>query len=117
SRSAEGQALVPTTVTAAAVCGGIQAQETFKLLHGTGAPGGTAFLYHGQALRAMRVRLARRPDCLAHTPIDVPIVGLEADSRSLTLGGLLREARRHLGDRPRIHLDRQLLLRYVCPEC
>jgi len=59
---------VPTTVSTAAVIGGILAQEAVRYLCGWRIQSGEAIVYNGLALAMHRAALSRNPDCPYHLP-------------------------------------------------
>ncbi len=107
---------VPTVITSAAIIAGVQTQEVVKLIHGIPVVPGSAFLYNGVVGRSEHVTLARRPGCGAHEAC-AEVVEVQSSVKGLTLGGLLQVAQERLGGNAYLHLDRELLLRWVCAVC
>ena len=116
--TADGQP-VPTTVTTAAVIGGLLAQETARCLCGWPVYAGEAAVYNGLALTMHRTALVRDPACPYHAPYR-DVVELDERAAALTARALLRRAAADLGTPagpPILELGRDFLLAFHCPAC
>jgi adenylyltransferase/sulfurtransferase len=107
---------VPTTVSTAAVIGGILAQEIARYLCGWDVYAGEAAVYNGLALTMHRTALSRDPNCPYHTPYR-DVVELEAGVGTLSGAELLARAEIDLGAGAILELGRDFLLGFRCPRC
>jgi adenylyltransferase/sulfurtransferase len=107
---------VPTTVSTAAVIGGLLAQETARYLCGWDVHVGQAAVYNGLSLTMHRTTLSRDPDCPNHTPYR-DVIELDAGAADLTGHALLERARADLGASAIVELGRDVLLDFHCPHC
>lgn len=107
---------VPSTVSTAAVIGGMLAQETARYLCGLEIHEGQAAVYNGLTLTMHRTELGRDPHCPYHTPYgDVIELGRRVDE--MTASELLGRAESDLGGRAILELGRDFLLGFRCPGC
>lgn len=60
------QGKVPTAPTIASIIGGLQAQETLKLIHGLPTDAGSALVFNGAANQFYKTQYPLRDDCLSH---------------------------------------------------
>lgn len=111
------QGKVPTTPTAASIIGGVQAQETLKLIQGLEVQPGTSFVFNGLTNDSYTTRLPVKKDCESHDTLDeiIEIPGARTDST--TAAGLMEVARRHLGPGARLMLGYDLLTGWRCRNC
>ncbi len=108
---------VPTTPTAAAIIGGIQAQEALKLIHGMEVQPGVSFIFNGLTNDAYSTRLPIKDDCLSHDSLDEIITLPDAHAATTTLADLLEIARTRLGKNARLFLGYDLVVALHCKHC
>ncbi len=107
---------VPTSPTIASIIGGLQVQESLKLLHGLPVSAGEALVCNGEANHFYKTAFQRRDDCLSHETYPDP-VELPLSAGSNTAEELFAAARSHLayhGD-VALLLDRDLVVSLDCP--
>lgn len=108
---------VPTVPTIASLIGGLQAQETLKLIHGLPVAGGEAFVFNGVVSQSYRTRFPRREDCLSHETYPPP-VALPLQAARHTAAELFAAAEPHLQTANlQLSLDRDLVVSLACPGC
>ncbi len=106
----------PTTPTISSIIAGVQCQEAVKLLHGLETIKGKGWVFNGFSTEAYTVEFQRKEDCYSHETLD-EIIPLDAKAATITVGGLLAEARRRLGPAAELELARDVLEKLVCPKC
>jgi adenylyltransferase/sulfurtransferase len=111
-----GERRVPTTVSTAAVIGGLLAQETARYLCGWEVHAGQAAVYNGVAWTMHLTTLSRDLGCPYHEPYR-DVIELQAGAADLTGAALLSQAREDLGDAAILELGRDFLLGFRCPSC
>ena len=107
---------VPTTVTTAAVIGGMLAQETVRYLCKWDIRSGEAAVYNGVTLTMHHAALPRNPECPYHLPYQ-GIVELDYSTNKVTAGELLELAEAALGKPAVLELGRDLLVQLFCHSC
>jgi len=107
---------VPTTVSTAAVIGGLLAQETARYLCGWDVHAGQAAVYNGLSLTMHRTTLSRDLDCPYHIPYR-NVIELDARAANMTGHALLERARADLGADVIVELGRDVLLDFHCVQC
>jgi molybdopterin/thiamine biosynthesis adenylyltransferase/predicted RNA-binding Zn-ribbon protein involved in translation (DUF1610 family) len=112
----DGERHTPTTVSTAAVIGGLLAQETARYLCGWEVHAGQAAVYNGLALTMHRTTLSRDPDCPYHTSYR-DVIELDARAAGLTGSALLKRAETDLSAGAILELGRDFLLDFRCPNC
>lgn len=111
------QGKVPTTPTSASIVAAFQTQEALKLLHQMEVQPGKALMINGLTNDIYTTEYPVKEDCLSHATLE-PIVELPAaTAASSTVGDLLSEARRRLGDEAVIEFDSELVTALLCPGC
>jgi adenylyltransferase/sulfurtransferase len=105
---------VATTPTIASIIGGVQAQETLKLLHGLPVDPGRALVFNGLTNETYTTTYPFHDDCLSHVSC-APIVECP-DLRSATtsVGEMLERVRRQLGADAVLELGFDLLVDFDC---
>jgi molybdopterin/thiamine biosynthesis adenylyltransferase len=111
------QGKVPTTPTAAAIVGGVQAQEALKILHGLPVEPGVSLVFNGLTNDYYKTRLPVREDCLSHASLDEIVELPEATAESSTLAQLLAVARSKLGSQASLSLGFDLVISLYCRHC
>lgn len=108
---------VPTTISTAAIIGGLLAQEAARYLCGLPIHAGEAAVYDGPALTMHRAALSRDPACPYHQAY-ADVAGLpQARAATLTGAALLARARADLGADAVLELGRDFLLAFACRAC
>lgn len=110
---------VATTPTIASIIGGIQVQETVKLLHADRelpTLSGSGFVYNGLTNDGYVVQYQRREDCPAHEQM-FDIVELPRSVSDLTGAEALELARAEVGPRAVIEFERELCTHLHCAQC
>lgn len=108
---------VPTTATSASVIAGMQVQEAVKLLHRDRVDAsfaGRGVAYNGLTHDSYVVTYARREECLSHDSYE--LAGAE-HAGERTVGELLADAARELGDGAVLDLERELVTHMRCAAC
>lgn len=116
SREQLQEGRVPTTPTTASVIAAIQVQEAIKLLHGLETIAGKGFIFNGLTAESYVVSYARKPDCFAHDRC-IRLEKLGAGVADVTLGELLKRARKDLGAESVLGLTRDLVTALNCEVC
>lgn len=107
---------VPTTPTIASIIGGIQSQETLKLLHGMPVEAGKVIHFNGMTNEVHTSAYLPDQDCESHWTFG-EIVELSRRAQDTTLREVLETARNDLGQEAVIELDQELILSLECPSC
>jgi adenylyltransferase/sulfurtransferase len=107
---------VPTTPTIASIIGGIQSQETLKLLHGMPVESGKVTHFNGMTNEVHTSAYLPDPDCESHWSFG-EITELPRRAQDTTLREVLEIARGDLGPEAVIELDQELVLSLECPTC
>jgi molybdopterin-synthase adenylyltransferase len=106
---------VPTAPTIASMMGALQVQEALKIIHGLPVAAGSALVFNGVSNQFYSTKLPFREDCLSHetypAPIELPL------GHAQTVAELFAAARRTLGGRLTLVLDRDLVTGIDCPRC
>lgn len=116
AESVDGERHVPTTVSTAAVIGGLLAQETARYLCGWDVHEGQAAVYNGLTLTMHRTTLSRDPDCPYHHAYQ-DVIELDARATDLTGIAFLERAEADLGADAILELGRDFLLGFDCSNC
>jgi hypothetical protein len=106
----------PTTVTTAAVIGGLLAQEVARYLCGWDVRGGEAIVFNGLRMSMHRAELRRDPQCPYHNPYR-HVIELDQRAGEMTGTQLLQRAAADLGRATIIELGRDFLLGFHCRRC
>ncbi|MDX6696081.1 MAG: sulfur-carrier protein adenylyltransferase/sulfurtransferase [Blastocatellia bacterium] len=113
----EGAArVVPTTISIAALIGGLLAQEAARYLCGWEIQGGEALVYNGLKLSLHRSALARDSQCPYHEPY-AGVKELQARAASATALDLLRIFEPEAAGSLSLELGRDFLLSFRCSSC
>ena len=108
---------VPTTPTISSIIAGLQVQEAVKLIHGLPTLSGKGFIFEGMNHSSYVVEYTPNADCMSHYSLP-RIVHLAEASGDLTLDDLLNRARADLGSPDvGVEFSRDVLQKFVCPEC
>jgi len=108
---------MPTTVSTAAIIGGMLAQEAVRFLSRWTTPMGQAIVYNGQMLTLHQATLPRDPACPYHTPY-TDVTQLAASAAILTVRELLTHATADTGTMaPLLSLGRDFITAFLCPQC
>jgi molybdopterin/thiamine biosynthesis adenylyltransferase len=116
---------VPTAPTIASVIGGVQTQESLKVIHGLSVDAGSAWVYNGVTNQSYRTGFQRRDDCLSHEVygqiIDVPLAAATGSADDL-MGQLRKQLADDASDANRasagqLMLDHDLVLSFDCDAC
>jgi molybdopterin/thiamine biosynthesis adenylyltransferase len=107
---------VATTVSTAAVIGGLLAQEAVRYLCKWEVFDGEATVYNGLTLNMHRATMSRAPECPYHRPYK-DVRELERQADEITGIELLRQAEADLGQPAILELGRDFLLGLHCPGC
>ena len=107
---------VPTTPTIASIIGGIQSQETLKLINGMPVEPGKVIHYNGMVNEMHTTAYVAREDCESHWTYG-EVTELPAGAERTTLEDMLRIARADLGPEAIIELDQELITSLKCPTC
>lgn len=107
----------PTTAISASIVAAMQVNEAVKLLLGQPVKAGYEIGYDGRNYLYRLTKLRRREDCFSHDPIPKRHLVSLPEGRAATMTGrqLLRKVRRDLGKEAYVELDREVILRMVCP--
>lgn len=111
---AEGK--IPTTPTSSSIIAGIQVQEMLKLLHSDrGLPtlAGKGYVFNGLTHDSYVVTYQEKADCMSHDTYE-DIVEKPWSVRTTTLGALLAEIRKDLGEGAVLDLDREIATTARC---
>lgn len=106
----------PTTPTISSIIAGVQCQEAVKFLHGLETIKGKGWVFNGLSTDSYLIEYQRKETCYSHETID-EIIPLPAGVRSMTVRGLLSQARRTIGPGAELELARDMLEKLVCPAC
>ena len=106
----------PTTPTISSIIAGVQCQEAVKLLHGLPTISGKGWVFNGLSTDSYQVEFQRKDTCYSHETLET-IIPLEAGAGTMTVAGLLAEARKTLGPSAELELARDVLEKLVCPRC
>jgi molybdopterin/thiamine biosynthesis adenylyltransferase len=108
---------VPTTPTISSIIGGVQAQETLKLLHGLPVEAGKVLHFNGLTNEVHTTAYVQQEDCESHwTYGDVTeLTGYTA--AGTTLAEMLRRVREDLGPETVLELDQEIVLSLECRAC
>ncbi|HEY0406342.1 MAG TPA: ThiF family adenylyltransferase [Pyrinomonadaceae bacterium] len=116
-RVEEGAArLVPTTISIAAIIGGLLSQEAARYLCGWEIQGSEAVVYNGLRCSLHRSTLPRDPQCPYHMPY-AQVNELEARAASATALDVLRRVEPELQGACSLELGRDFLLGFRCSGC
>lgn len=107
---------VPTTPTSASVIAGIECQEAIKLLHGLEVLESKGFIFNGVTHDSYVIHYQRKQDCLSHETYG-HIRKLHKGVATTTLGELLLEVKRELGDKAIIEFNNDMIEALECPHC
>lgn len=107
---------VATTVSTAAIIGGMLAQEAARYLCKWEVFGGNAMVYNGLMFNIHRATLSRDPQCPYHSPYE-KVHELERNVNEMTGGELLKLAEAELGQPSILELGRDFLLGLHCSGC
>ena len=107
------QGRVPTTPTIASIIGGLQVQETLKLIHGHEVTGGSGLIFNGLTNEFLPANFSLNEKCLNHNPLK-PIISTGSGAADITFGEILHLAEEKLGSEAYIHLDFNLVSRASC---
>jgi adenylyltransferase/sulfurtransferase len=107
---------VPTTISTAAMIGGLLAQEAARYLCGREIQGGEALVYNGLKLSLHRSTLPRSPQCPYHEPY-ANVSELSASAASTTALDVLRRAESESLEACSLELGRDFLLGFRCAVC
>jgi adenylyltransferase/sulfurtransferase len=107
---------VPTTISIAALIGGLLAQETARYLCGWEILGGEALVYNGLKLSLHRSALARDPQCAYHEPYE-GVTELQRGVMNTTARDVLQLAEQELHGSCVLELGRDFLLGLRCSNC
>jgi len=107
---------VPTTPTIASIIGGIQSQETLKLLHGMPVEAGKVTHFNGMTNEVHTSAYLPDQDCESHWTFS-EITELPRRAQDTTLQEMLEAARADLGSEAVIELDQELVLSLECLSC
>lgn len=111
---AEGK--IPTTPTSSSVIAGIQVQEMLKLLHrdrNLPTLAGKGYVFNGLTHDSYVVEYQEKPDCMSHDTYE-RIIEKPWSARCVTLGQVLAEIRKELGDKAVLDLERDIATRARC---
>jgi adenylyltransferase/sulfurtransferase len=106
----------PTTPTVSSIVAGVQTQEAVKLLHGLDVIAGRGWVFNGLSAEAYHVEYQRKDSCYSHDALD-EVIALPARADTMTVAGLLEEAKRRLGPGAELEFGRDVLEKLVCPKC
>lgn len=107
---------IPTTPTSSSIIAGIQVQEMLKLLHADRhlpTLAGKGYVFNGLTHDSYVVEYQEKPDCMSHD-IYEDIQEEPWSVFDLSLGDLLTNVRRDLGENAVIELDRDIATEAVC---
>lgn len=107
---------VPTTISIAALIGGLLAQETARYLCGWETRGGEALVYNGLKLSLHRSALARDPRCSYHEPYE-GVTELQRSVKNTTVQDVLEVAEQELHGSCILELGRDFLPGFSCSNC
>jgi adenylyltransferase/sulfurtransferase len=108
---------VPTTPTAAAIIGGVQTQETLKIINHLEVQAGSSFIFNGLTNDCYVTRLPEREDCLSHSSLDEIIELTSARAATTTVRQMVEETRKQFGPNARLSLGFDLLTGWRCRRC
>jgi molybdopterin/thiamine biosynthesis adenylyltransferase len=116
SRSEMEGGMRPTTPTISSIIAGVQCQEAVKLLHGLPTIGGAGWYFDGVNTEGFITEYQRRSECYSHDPLE-SVVELPFGVADISVGDMLRQARRLLGPDAELEMARDVLEKLVCPNC
>jgi adenylyltransferase/sulfurtransferase len=108
--------ITPTTISIAAIIGGLLAQEAAQFLCGLEIQGGEALVYNGLKRSLHRSTLARDAQCPYHEPY-AGVQELEMQAASATVSDILRGVEPELAGACSLELGRDFLLSFRCSSC
>lgn len=107
---------VPTTPTSASVIAGMQCQEAVKLLHGLEVLESKGYMFNGLTLDSYVISYPRKEDCFSHeTYGEIRKIGKSVTIT--TLGELLSEVKKELGNDAIIEFNNEILYTLECSNC
>ncbi len=113
------QGRVPTAPTIASIIGGVQVQETLKLLHGLPVAEGAAIVFNGMNNSVYQTQYPLKKDCLSHEAYDdIVEIDFDIESSAQSLFDRLKQLNafseeEHL----RLVLDRDFVTTVRCYGC
>lgn len=111
-----GEPPVATTLSTAAIIGGLLAQEAVRYLCGWKVQEGEAIVYNGLTLTMHRAAFTRDPNCPHHAAYE-NVIALPAGPGEITALELLRRAEEELGTNVVLELGRDFLISLHCRHC
>ncbi|MDO4571047.1 MAG: ThiF family adenylyltransferase [Planctomycetia bacterium] len=106
----------PTTPTISSIIAGIQCQEAVKILHGLDTFAGKGLYFNGLSADSYLVEYPKKDSCYSHDTAE-QIISLEKRSDETTLREILDIAREELGNDTLLELGREILTKFICPDC
>ena len=108
---------VPTTPTAAAIIGGVQTQETLKIINKLEVQPGSSFIFNGLTNDCYVTRLPEKQGCLSHGSLDEIIEFPSACAATTTVRQIVEETRKRLGPKAELSLGFDILQGWRCRHC
>ncbi len=106
---------IPTTPTIASIIGGIQVQETIKIIHGMDVPAGKGIIFNSLTYDSYVVEYPIKKDCLSHEEYR-DIVELK-EGVEMTFNELFSIAKLQLGEEVQLKLNKDLVTYINFPCC
>lgn len=106
----------PTTPTISSIIAGVQCQEAVKYLHGLPTISGRGWVFEGISGDSYAVEYQRKDECYSHDILD-EVICLDAEASALTVADVVRRAREILGPNATIEFAREMIEKFVCPNC
>lgn len=110
------QGKTPTTPTISSIIAGVQCQEAVKHMHGLPTIQGRGWIFEGISGDSYLIDYQRKAECYSHEMLD-EIVSLPLRANQTSVAQIRAEARRLLGDRAQLEMTRDVLEKFVCPQC
>lgn len=107
---------IPTTPTSSSIIAGIQIQEMLKLLHNNrNLPtlAGKGYVFNGLTHDSFVVEYQRKADCMSHDTYE-DIKEMPWSARNISIGDILKQAKKDLGDNAILEFDRDIATTAVC---
>lgn len=106
----------PTTPTSSSIIAGIQVQEMLKLLHNDrNLPtlAGKGYVFNGLTHDSFVVEYQRKDDCMSHDTYE-NIKEMPWSARNISIGEVLNQAKKDLGDNAILEFDRDIATVSTC---
>lgn len=106
----------PTTPTSSSIIAGVQVQEMLKLLHNDRklpTLAGKGYVFNGLTHDSFVVEYQRKDDCMSHDTYE-DIREMPWAARSISIGDVLNQAKKDLGENAILEFDRDIAITASC---